>query len=422
MPNQLVVALKEKLNEIASAGSVGAEELRNAAKEELQYYVLNFIYNHPEYGQWTMYGGSALRVCHNLNRMSVDLDFEISHACSDVFLEKLKKDLWQYFSEQYDLGPEGLSFKVNHNRGLTLRFIIGDELPFAHPSKQIHVKIDLNHFILAQVVTERFPINHSQLSFVIKTYNMSALMASKIAAVVLRGKRGVGKAEYEEKGRDIYDLLWYMERKIVPDLDYLQAKGVDISNLRALFDRLTIQMNKVSGENLVQDLTPLFLNQNFIRNWLAHWHESYLQLVSAYDIQTVTDIQEIVIHQDFRSDNYSFIFVYNTESHQSIRIIFNISDYWFENKEGALTIPPDGFSDTLIRVPAGEGVTASFKQYAILFLNKINRYLAKTNNVILGRGIETKFIRMTADNLNQKEQIVLNKSALISCELEDLLK
>ncbi|MBU0648730.1 hypothetical protein KJ969_01310 [Patescibacteria group bacterium] len=36
--------------------------------------------------------------------------------------------------------------------------------------------------------------------------------------------------------------------------------------------------------------------------------------------------------------------------------------------------------------------------------------------------IATKLIRMTADKLNPKEQIILNKSALLSCELDDLLK
>jgi len=29
---------------------------------------------------------------------------------------------------------------------------------------------------------------------------------------------------------------------------------------------------------------------------------------------------------------------------------------------------------------------------------------------------------MTADNLNRNEQILLNKAALLSCELDDLLK
>ena len=41
---------------------------------------------------------------------------------------------------------------------------------------------------------------------------------------------------------------------------------------------------------------------------------------------------------------------------------------------------------------------------------------------MLGDSIVTKVIRMTADNLNQKEEIVLNKSVLLSCELDDLLK
>ena len=47
------------------------------------------------------------------------------------------------------------------------------------------------------------------------------------------------------------------------------------------------------------------------------------------------------------------------------------------------------------------------------------RFLVVTD---VGRSIDTKLIRMTAEHLNQKEQIILNKSALLSCELEDLLK
>ena len=107
---------------------------------------------------------------------------------------------------------------------MLLKFHVGEELSFGHPSKQVHVKIDLNHFVAPKTVTERRPINRDQLSFVIMTYNMSALMASKIAAIFLRGTRGVGEAVYEEKGRDIYDLLWYMNKKVVPDFDYLDRQ------------------------------------------------------------------------------------------------------------------------------------------------------------------------------------------------------
>ena len=61
-------------------------------------------------------------------------------------------------------------------------------------------------------------------------------------------------------------------------------------------------------------------------------------------------------------------------------------------------------------------------QYAELFHQKIEEYFKKTNHIMLGEAITTKVIRMTADNLNQKEQILLNKPALLSCKLDDLLK
>ncbi|MCD4706054.1 nucleotidyl transferase AbiEii/AbiGii toxin family protein [bacterium] len=417
MEKQIIIILKHKLNELSETAN--AEALRNVAKEEIQHYVLDFIYNHPKYSKWIMYGGSALRICHKLNRMSVDLDFEIDSSCTKSFLENLKKEVLSYFLEKYELGADFLTVKIVNNRGLLLRFLIGEELGINHPSKQVHVKIDFNHFVVAKTVTERIPINHGQLSFVIKTYNMSALMASKIAAVLLRGTRGVGKAVYQEKGRDIYDLLWYMEKKIIPDLDYLVAKGVDISDLSALFDKFTLQMNKVSNENLKQDLLPLFLNQNDINNWLANWHESYLRLVELYEIRTITNLQEIKIHQDFYSDNYSFVFIYNTEEDHFVKIIYTISDYWFDIK---IPTKINNFIVSLICAINGQEANDKVKKYVTLFYNKNLDCFKKTNNIILGNIIQTKMIRMTANNLNRREQIVLNRSALLSCELEDLMK
>ncbi len=422
MVKQILVTLKQKLKDLVEEGSTDAEILRNAVKEELQYYVLNFIYHHPEYSKWIMYGGSALRICHGLNRMSVDLDFEIAEECTESFLNKLKNEVKKYFLENYDLGGDMLDIKIVNNRGLLLRFIIGEELGIKHHSKQVHVKIDLNYFVIPNTVTERIPINKDQLSFVIKTYNMSNLMASKIAAVLLRGVRGVGKELYEEKGRDIYDLLWYMEKRIIPDLDYLVAKNVDITDLRTLFDRLTLQMNKVSEENLKQDLISLFDNQIVIKNWLQNWRGTYLRLVEAYNIHTVTDLHEIVIEKNSRNNVYSFCFSYDTEEKHEVRIIYSISNHWFHFKEGEILTKINNSLIPLIKSITGKEVSDRLKQYATLFYQKNIGYLKKTNNIVLGSTMRTKTIRMTADSLNQKEQIVLNRSVLLSCELEDLLK
>lgn len=425
MDNQILLKLKRKIEDLSVYGEMDVETQRNVLKEELQFYVLNYIYHHQEYSKWIMYGGSALRICHNLNRMSVDLDFEIARPITEDFLEELKKEIETYFAIDYGVESDFLTVKITNNRGLLLKFHIGDEMGIDHPSKQVHVKIDLNNFIAPKTVSERIPINHDQLSFVILTYNMSSLMASKIAAIFLRGTRGVGKAVYEEKGRDIYDLLWYMGKKIIPDLDYLKAKDINIEDLRTLFDKLTFQMNKVSNENLKNDLSPLFTDQSYIRNWLQNWLESYLRLLADYEINTVTKLSGIKIHQDFRTDNFSFAYRYETEDDKKVRIVCNISDSWIEGEN--LSIEADSkiinlidFKDNGISIEvAPEGRLA---KYVMLFYEKIEVYLEKTNYVMLGNNIDTKLIRMTAENLNQKEQLVLTKSALLSCELDDLFK
>jgi hypothetical protein len=427
MNNQIVLKLKKKLEEISIYGNVDVETQRNVIKEELQFYILNFIYHNSDYNKWIMYGGSVLRICHGLDRMSVDLDFEISHPVSDAFLDKLRDDINLHFLDIYSVEDGFLETKITSGRGLKLKFNVGDELEFGHPSKQIHVKIDLNHFVTPKVVTERIPINRDQLSFVIASYNMSSLMASKIAAIFLRGTRGVGKDVYEEKGRDIYDLVWYMGKKIIPDLDYLTAKDVDVKNLRVLFDKLTIQMNKVSNDNLKQDLTPLFIDQTYIKNWLQNWLESYLKLVNDYKINTITTLKSVSVSQDFHTDNFSFIYQYNIEENRLVRVVCNISDYWIDFDDGNLSIEVNPKISEMIDF-SSNGVTTTpasrekLNQYATLFYQKIEGYFKKTNNVMLGNTITTKVIRMTADNLNQKEQIVLNKSALLSCELDDLFK
>jgi hypothetical protein len=422
MSEQILAILKRKLEGLSAYGEINAETKRNVLKEELQFYVLNYIYYHPEYSKWIMYGGSALRIIHDLDRMSVDLDFETSCPITDTFLEKLKKDIDEYFVNNYGAGSDLLKIKMTAGRGLLLKFNFGDAISLGLPSKQVHVKIDLNHFVAPHIATERWPINRGQLSFVIASYNMSALMASKIAAIFLRGMRGVGEAVYEEKGRDIYDLLWYMNKKAVPDLDYLAAKGIDITDLRALFNKLTIQLNRVSDLNLKQDLTPLFVNQIYVENWLTNWRESYLRLLDEYKINTVTTLQSIRVQQDPNTDNYSFVYRYKTEEGRSARIIFAITDYWMDLREKDLPVTPNNEITRYVEGDAKDRMSDNMKKYLTLFHEKTEAYFKKTKRIMLGDSIVTKIIRMTADKFKQEEQIILNKSALLSCELDDLLK
>lgn len=429
MSEQIISILRNKLENFSKYGETNRETKRNALKEELQFYVLDFIYHNTEYSRWTMYGGSALRIMHELNRMSVDLDFEVSHRVDDDFLNNLTTEILNHFKTKFGAGESFLSVTKNSGRGLVLKFNVGKELDLGLGSDYVHVKIDLNNFFAPKTVVERRTVNHDQLSFVVLTYNMSSLMASKLAAIFLRGTRGVGEVKYDEKGRDIYDLLWYMEKKIIPDLDYLKAKNIDVKDIKDLFNKITIKIlnNPGTDENLKNDLLPLFENQGFIQNWLKNWRNTYLRLLENYKITTVTTLNSIDIFEHFSTDNFSFTFIYNTEDGNLFKIRYLLSDYWIYFNEGILSLDHDQSLDRLIKV-SSDGWSSRkpsldiLNKYVTLFSRKNNRYLKKMRNVVFGDGVITKVIRMTAENLNPNQEILLNKSALVSCELDDLFK
>jgi hypothetical protein len=435
MSEQILKNLQMKLGEeLSGYGNVSPDIKLNKVKEILQYYVLNFIYHHPKHSKWVMYGGSALRIIHGLDRMSVDLDFEVAFVMTENFLQGLKKEIEDHFINNYGATVDFLTVKITSGRGLILKFNVGEKLNLGHPSNQVHVKIDLNNFVAPKTVTERRIINRDQLSFFILTYNMGALMASKLAAIFLREQRGVDKNIYDYKGRDIYDLLWYMDKKAVPDFDYLNAKlkekGVEVPDIKTLFDKLTINiLNYEKMDDLLKDdLKYLFENQSQFENWFKDWRNNYLRLLDDYKIRTILKIEPpIIVYEYFSTDNFSFTYTYNTEDKKFVRIKYTISDYWVDFSEGDLIIEADKKLEDKIKFTR-EGWSSSpmpedkLKQYATLFYQKTENYFKKTNHIMLGDSIITKVIRMTADNLNPKEQIVLNKSALLSCELDDLLK
>jgi len=398
----------------------------NIVKEELHHYVLSFIYNHPEYSQWTMYGGSVLRICHGLNRMSVDLDFEVEKMPD---FKKLGVQLTEYFKRDYNIELSPLDVKIRKKRGITLKFNIASELNIiGSPFPKIHVEIDLHEFRAKNVAFERIPPREKKgFSFLVKTYNLSGLMASKIAAVFGRKQRKRGDILVIYKGRDIYDLLWYMEKKIIPDLDYLREKELDFSDIKELFDNLTTKIGKLDESELKIDLPSLFIDQNFIANWLKNWRDSFFRLKDSYGMYKAKKLVKIRVWDAFgplEMGSFIFDYIYKISNDKTFTIRYRLSAFWLTLSGGEIDIPVDKkFIALASERPNLRGAKAdSMDKYITLFAEKTEDYLKKTNRVVFGKGIITRLIRMTADNLDHQKQIVLDKSALLSCEFEDLMK
>lgn len=211
-------------------------------------------------------------------------------------------------------------------------------------------------------------------------------------------------------------------------MDYLNAKKINFNNPKDLFDKLTVKIlnNKKTDKNLKQDLPPLFLDQAYINNWINNWRDSYLYLLKEYKFSSVKDLKKIEVIQDFSTGIYSFVYFYNSKESTLIRIIFNISEYWIDFKEGNLSIEisknvKDHFDFKTRVITNRPSSKKKLMQYAELFLRKTEKYFKKSNNIIMNNTISTKVIRMTSDNLKLEKEILLNKETLIKCELEDLL-
>ena len=99
--------------------------VRNLLKEELQVFVLNFIYT-SSYKNLIFTGGTCLRKFYGLPRISEDLDFDVDDANFDF--DEFQKDLREYFTK--DIQYKNLDLKLK-NLTVFLKFPVLREIGFA---------------------------------------------------------------------------------------------------------------------------------------------------------------------------------------------------------------------------------------------------------------------------------------------------
>lgn len=236
---------------------------RNLLKEYLQIVVLDFIYSHPVYSQLIFYGGSCLSHCFGLPRLSEDLDFV--DGAKKVKIPKLAEDLRIYFEKNTDLSPKITAQKFR----IYLKFPILRELNLAgkNESDFLFLKIEIfsNFNFCKKYKTDIIPLFKFNRSILIKTFDLPTLMATKIRALFFRQwvkTNKAGKEIAKVKGRDYFDLMWYLEKQIKPNLDCLE----NIKNIEDLKIKLLKIVSKADERSIRLDLEGLIDDKNFIKN------------------------------------------------------------------------------------------------------------------------------------------------------------
>lgn len=244
-------------------GAIGMSSTykRNLLKDYIQVVILSFIYSHPKYSQMVFYGGSSLRHCFDLPRLSEDLDFV--DLKKNIKLNDLAKDLEDYFKKSTDLE---VAIKVQPSR-VQIKFAILKELGLAGPSESdiLYLKIEVFKYFdfCSGYEINTMPIFKFNRSMLIKTFNLSTMMATKIGAVMNRRWNKIakdGELLAKVKGRDYFDLMWYLSKNIKPNLNCLMDK----KDKDGFKEKLLDVVKKVDGKSIEYDLGPLMENSNFV--------------------------------------------------------------------------------------------------------------------------------------------------------------
>jgi len=271
--------LKELNDIITEQTKKGVQKpiILNILKEHLQYYFLNFIYN-SNYGKNLIFiGGSALRTCYGLNRLSEDIDMDIE-LNTTINKQQLAEDIVKYFKQTYLF--DNLEYTISgKDEKIYFKFPILKELNISDNSEsdKLYVKLEISDIISKSYKVALTPISKLGFNFIVKNYDLETLMASKINAIFTRKYIKGNDENYNFKGRDYFDLLWYLQKGVKPNMDFIKDT-LKIDDLEELYKKLYDLIQNLNIKYLEEDLIPLFEDGVFIQNYC----ENYKQMIKQF--------------------------------------------------------------------------------------------------------------------------------------------
>lgn len=249
------------------------ETKRVIAKEFLQAYTLDFIYNHSIYRRLNFYGGTCLHLIYGLNRLSEDIDLDNSPG---VDLTALENDLLAFFRTSFgytEVTAKSQTGEWGVHR-TTLKFPLLFTLGLSsHTNEPLHLKVEVSQHQQVSIV-QLTPLFLAGRSFVASHFSLQTMMAGKMLACLERTFEK-GKGGVTVKGRDYYDLLWFMQQKIWPLEEKLARDGRQPYTVRSAMTAVGKKIEKIHLKDLEMDLLPLFEQRSFIDNWLIGFKENF---------------------------------------------------------------------------------------------------------------------------------------------------
>lgn len=186
----------------------------NRLREYLQALVLRSFHESEAFRPLAFVGGSALRFLHGLPRFSEDLDFSMVSAkgyAGKEWMARVKRDLTL---AGFDPEITWNDRKTVHTGWVRLPGILHDAGLSGLPQQKLAIKVEIDTRPPTGARCERRVVTR-HVTFFLQHYDLPSLLAGKLHAAITR--------KYA-KGRDWYDLVWYLSQRppVEPNLPLLQ--------------------------------------------------------------------------------------------------------------------------------------------------------------------------------------------------------
>jgi len=257
----------------------------NALREILQEVALLGLWRIKFFEHAAFYGGTALRILFGLDRYSEDLDFSLLKPSKDFSLgsfgESLKREVESYGFDVDIIHRAGVSqidsafLKANTHRELLMIGAGESVVRGVHPRQNLKIKIEVDTDPPGGFETEsRYVLQ--PIPFAVRTYTLPDLFAGKLHAVLCR------RWKSRVKGRDWYDLVWYVSHHPEFRLSHLVARmrqtgdwvGEGNLSVEKVIELLHARIDITEVDQIRQEVAPFVKDRRSLDLWSRDFFHS----------------------------------------------------------------------------------------------------------------------------------------------------
>ena len=251
--------------DVRQNGSVAED---NVLHEVMQQIALAGLSRGGFFEKAAFYGGTCLHLLHDMPRYSEDMDFSLLEPDLAFRFE----DYFPAVVEEFKLAGKDVEIKMKHKgqpSAIESAFLKESSDVFDigfTTEKRLKVKIEVDIDPPPKFLTEMKTVVSPRTCWV-RSYDLPGLFAGKVSAALFR------KWKNRVKGRDWYDVAWYLSKHVPLDLMHLIERAresepsADVSTPDKVIAAFDAKIESIDFDGAKLDVEPYLKDKSELGIW-----------------------------------------------------------------------------------------------------------------------------------------------------------